>query len=164
MTANSGTPDLSTVLPVPKKFDLVDQFAFAEYLQRARDHLLFYNWCDGILEEYTGALFDGIIGIFLFRFTPRLVGVDEWVWVVVGDLPPAYLTCDNCRNPSEALEGYLGEMMEWVEAAESGNSVAKLIPVNVPATPENASLLRTRLRFLQQRILPELRKSASSTD
>lgn len=158
MNSSSGAPDLSRVLPVPKGLERGRNHAFAQYHTAARDHLLFYNWCDGIIEEYVGAYYEGIIGIFLFRFMPRLVSVDEWIWVVVGDLPPAYLTCDACENPAEALAGYLGEMMEWVEAAERGESVANLIPVNVPSTQENASSLRTRLRFLQQKILPELCK------
>jgi hypothetical protein len=156
MTSSSGGPDLSKVIAIPKGVDLSARGSFEGYLDEARDCILFYNWCEGILEEYVGAYFDGIVAIFLFRIAPKLVGVDEWVWVVVGDLPPAYLTCDLCPNPAEALEGYLGAMVEWVEAAEDGRSVADLIPVNVPATQENAASLRKRLRFLQQRILPKL--------
>lgn len=157
MTSTSGNPDLSTVTPIAEGTGLSKQVALSRCLNEAREYLLFYNWCESIEEEYVGAYVDGVIGIFLFRFTPKLVSIDEWVWVVVGDLPPAYLTCESCPNPAEALEGYLGEMMEWVEAAENGDSVAKLIPVNVPASQENAARLRTRLRFLQQRILPGLR-------
>jgi len=79
--------------------------------------------------------------------------VDEWVWVVVGDLPPTYLTCEDSPNPATALDAYIGAMSEWVEAAGSGKSVADLIPVNVPASPRNADLLGKRLAFLDSRIL-----------
>ena len=97
--------------------------------------------------------FEGIIGIFLFQFVPNREDVDEWVWVIVGDLPPTYLTVDECPNPGAALDGYIGAMEEWVAAVEKGNSVAELIPVNVPATPENAIKLRSRLEFLDKKIL-----------
>lgn len=97
--------------------------------------------------------FEGIIGIFLFRFVPNREDVDEWVWVIVGDLPPAYLTLDECPNPGTALDGYIGAMEAWVAAAEKECSVADLIPVNVPATPENAIKLRSRLEFLDKEIL-----------
>lgn len=157
MTTQTSEPEIERVIPVadfhPKSAN------FGDYLQEARDYLSFFNWHDGIREEYVGGFFEGILGLFLFRIEPKLVGVDEWVWVVVGDLPPTYLTCDTCRNPSEALGGYIGEMQEWVLAAETGQSVAELIPVNVPATPENAQILRTRLRFLNSKILPLLSNS-----
>ena len=46
-------------------------------------------------------------------------------------------------------------MLDWVDAAQKGKSVANLIPVNVPATKENAEMLRTRLDFLDKNILSE---------
>lgn len=119
----------------------------------ACQYLTFYNWCGEITESYVGMHFEGIIGIFLFQFVPNREDVDEWVWVIVGDLPPTYLTVDECPNPGAALDGYIGAMEEWVAAVEKGNSVAELIPVNVPATPENAIKLRSRLEFLDKKIL-----------
>lgn len=73
----------------------------------------------------------------------------------MGDLPSAYLTTDDCPNPATALDGYIGAMQEWVDAAQKGRSVAELIPVNVPATKEKASMLKTLLDFLDERILSE---------
>ena len=73
----------------------------------------------------------------------------------MGDLPPAYLTTEDCPNPAAALDGYIGAMMEWVHAAQNGESVADLIPVNVPATKENGDMLKTRLNFLDDRILKD---------
>ncbi|MFO0444160.1 MAG: hypothetical protein ACK50F_07775, partial [Betaproteobacteria bacterium] len=118
----------------------------------------YYDWCKEILEEYVGLLAAGIVGIFLFRISPSRPDVDEWLWVIVGDLPPTYLTCDRCPNPATALDGYIGAMSEWVEAASKGESVAELIPVNVPATPDNAAMLRSRLDFLDQRVLGDYRE------
>lgn len=83
--------------------------------------------------------------------------VDHWVWVLVGDIPPAYITCEDAKTPYEAIDGYVGAMEEWVQAARDGASVAELIPVNVPATPANAALLDSRLKFIDEKILPLLR-------
>lgn len=117
--------------------------------------LEFYDWCKRLDKAYVGMFYPGILGIFLFRIERNRADVDEWLWVVVGDLPAAYLTCEDAPTPAAALDAYIGAMSEWVEAAESGRSVAKLIPVNVPATKENAELLKTRLAFLDERILKQ---------
>lgn len=153
----TAIPDLSKVEPwVP------DMLASSEVhddivgmLDEARDFLEFYDWCSAILAEYVGFVYPGIVGVFLFKIKPSKPGVDEWIWVIVGDLPPAYLTCDGCRNPAAALDGYIGAMNEWVEAAEAGKSVKNLVPVNVPASPKNADMLKVRLKFLDENILSE---------
>lgn len=126
--------------------------------QEAKDFLEFYDWCGDILETYIGMLYLGVVGVFLFKIASTRKDVDEWIWVIVGDLPPAYLTVDECPNPATALDGYVGAMLEWVEVARNGNSVADLIPVNVPATKENADILKTRLNFLDENILSEYKE------
>lgn len=130
---------------------------FTEWLSEARKFLLYYKWCRAIIEEYVGIFVDGVIGVFLFRIDAARPDVDEWIWVMVGDLPSAYLTCEQSPNPATALDGYIGAMSEWVEAALNGKSVAKLIPVNVPATKENGDLLGKRLKFLDERVLSRYR-------
>lgn len=129
-----------------------DSDALVMYTE-AKDYLEFYDWCAQILDSYVGILHPGVVAVFLFEIRPSRKDVDDWVWVIVGDLPPAYVTTDQCPNPAAALEGYIGAMREWVEAASTAKSVASLIPVNVPATPEYAEKLRFRLDFLDERIL-----------
>ncbi len=122
-------------------------------LAEALSEITFYNWCGAVYESYVGIYYEGIVGVFLFKIQPLRDGVDEWVWVVVGDLPPLYITCEDCPNAACALDGYIGAMQEWVEAAEKGAPVEKLAPVNVPANPENANKLKSRLLMLDEKIL-----------
>ncbi|MER8486607.1 hypothetical protein [Mesorhizobium sp. M1322] len=63
---------------------------------------------------------------------------------------------DDLKTPYDALDGCIGAMEEWVAAARQGKSVADLIPVNVPANPANAEMLDRRLKFLDEKVLPEL--------
>lgn len=134
------------------------QTDFDKMLGEARSELEFYDWCVDILESYVGIFFAGVVGVFLFKIKPSAEAIDEWLWVVAGDLPPIYLTCDDCPNAACALDSYIGAMEEWVRAAESGGSVADLIPVNVPATPENAAMLKSRLRMLDERVLSQYKE------
>jgi hypothetical protein len=152
-----ASPNLSKVVEW-SKYLATQQEDVAEMnsmYQEAREFLEFYDWCSEIKESFIGMLYPGIVAVFLFKIVPSRQDVDEWIWVIVGDLPPAYLTTDECPNPATALDGYVGAMLAWVDAAQKGKSVAELIPVNVLATKENAKMLKTRLDFLDERILSE---------
>lgn len=72
------------------------------------------------------------------------------LWVVVGDIPPAYLRVDADDDPEDALDMYIRMMGAWVDAVEQGKPVDGLIPVNVPPTAEYAEMLGGRLMFLQE--------------
>ena len=119
----------------------------------AREYVEGFTWCAGIRNSYFGMGTGDVFAVFLFEIEPAGRGADRWIWVIVGDLPPAYIATELCPNPAAALDGYTGEMERWVAAARSGQSVADLIPVNAPATPEYVDMLESRLRFLDTEIL-----------
>jgi hypothetical protein len=155
MGAVTVKPDLRTVVPWQKYIDAEDEDRdeTQELYDEARRFLVKKKWCRGIEDQYAGIIVPGVIGVFLFKIIPARPEVDDWLWVIVGDLPSAYLVCDECPNPATAIDGYIGEMERWVAAAESGRSVADLIPVNVPPTPKYAKMLGSRLKFVEREIL-----------
>ena len=120
----------------------------------ATDYLLFYNWVERINKIYVGEYFEGILGIFLFNIEPKLFGVDDYTWVIVGDLPSAYVTVEDSPNPACALDGYIGAVEQWTAAVFEGKSLQNLIPVNAEPTISNAKQLERRLEFLDQEIMP----------
>ncbi|WP_206532300.1 MULTISPECIES: hypothetical protein [unclassified Mesorhizobium] len=132
---NTAIPDLSSVTRLPSTDKSTGDEELDAARREARKYLEFYDWVSAIKGEYFGYGADGIIYIFLFEIVPGRPDVAQWIWVIVGDVPPTYIPCDDAKNPYEALDGYIGAMEEWVEAARQGKSVAKLIPVNVPANP-----------------------------
>ena len=161
---NQCIPDMSSVVPVShvmrKPFD--GQKDFDAALSEATSFIKFYDWVSAVKETWVGVALEGIVYIFLFEIETRRPEVDRWIWVVVGDIPPAYIPCSDALNPYEVLDGYIGAMEEWVDAARQGKSVARLVPVNLPASEENADRLDGRLKFLDQKILPTL-TGASAT-
>jgi hypothetical protein len=40
--------------------------------------------------------------VFLFEIIPSREDVDDKVWLIVGDLPPAYITAEDAPNPAAA--------------------------------------------------------------
>lgn len=133
--------------------DEEDTYLLHEMLLEARNYLSSYDWCLNIDETFFGLGIGGVVAVFLFRITPARQEIDRELWVVVGDLPPAYLVTEDAPNPACALAGYIGEMAEWARAVMEGTSVERLIPVNVPPTLDNALELRSRLDFLEKDIL-----------
>lgn len=125
----------------------------------AENYLRCFPWCQAIREACYGDGYGGIVAVFLFRIEPSRPGVDEWLWVVFGDVPPAYLVTDGCKTPSQALEAYLEEISRWAALAKEGRSSKDVIPVYVPATPQNAADMEQRIKILREVILPAFREA-----
>ena len=119
---------------------------------RAKDYLQSFPWCGGIKSSYLGIGVGDIVGVFLFEFEPVGDGVDNILWVVVGDIPPAYLVLDQAGDANEALKIYIEEMRVWVKLVFNKKGVHDVIPVNVTPTIEHANALKSRLDFLEREI------------
>lgn len=127
---------------------------FDSLLAEARNYLAKFKWCKEIRSFYIGGGVGGIYAVFLFEIENSASPDDDWLWVVVGDIPPAYLVANGGpRNPQEALLAYINLMGEWVAAVKKGEPVGHLIPVNVPPTPKYAEMLESRIAFLRDRFV-----------
>lgn len=153
------TPDKSRMI---RAADLVgeDKSETSELkalVDQAKRFLIGFDWCSEVEEVYSGIAVPGVIGVFLMQIVPAFQDVDDQLWAVVGDVPPAYLVTDEAPNAPRALELYLGLMQEWIDAVKAGRPVEDLIPVNAPPTEEAAQMLQSRLNFLTSRVLTEHR-------
>ena len=122
------------------------------YAQRATAFVRGFRWCRDVTACTLGFAVAGILGVFRIDLVPG-EGADPTVWVVVGDLPPAYLYYEPSDSWQDALRDYVEEMRRWAQAAATGGEVSELIPVNVPPTPEYAAMLSSRLDFLERTLL-----------
>jgi hypothetical protein len=129
------------------------EFDKYEYLNDSITFLNQHIWHEGFTNIYAGLVVEGIVGIYLFEIIHSRDDVDDFVWVITGDIPPAYITCEDAPNPACALDGYIGAMREWVKAVKSDQDIENLIPVNVPPTKVWAEKLENRLNFLDEKIL-----------
>jgi hypothetical protein len=131
--------------------DAEEQALLEPMLLEARRYLEGFPWCGGIKAAYFGMGCGGIFAIFLFDTGNAAQPDGQLFWIVVGDLPPAYLIADErTANPEDALDWYIRLMGAWVDAVEQGRPVTGLIPVNVPPTAEYAAMLASRLVYLQE--------------
>jgi hypothetical protein len=123
---------------------------------RADAYIRSFAWCHKIKEIYFGEGVGGVVAVFLFRAEAGTRHVDEWFWIVTGDLPSCYMVTDDAPTPALALEGYCGLMEDWAEAVLAGESLEDVYPVDAPATEENAEALASRMNFIRENILPYL--------
>ena len=134
-----------------------DTIQLRQLATRAANYLRSFPWCTTILESYFGGGIGKIFAVFCYHIVPARADVDEWLWVMVGDIPSAYTqVIDECRTPFEAFETYDWGMSRWIELARQGRTSPDVPPVNVPATPEWAEELDGRLQMLRRVIKPFL--------
>jgi hypothetical protein len=142
--------------------DPADEKCLHRFAQTARLFLLSQNWCGEVKAGYLAYGVDGILGVFFFTIIPAKPDIDNQLWVITGDIPPAYLVCDEAANPHSALEGYVYEMRLWVNAVKEHQPIDDLIPVHyqngtnvVPPTLDFADMLESRLQFIEKEIIPD---------
>jgi len=125
----------------------------------AENYIRSFPWCKGIREAYFGDGYGGVVAVFLFHIEATRGDVDEWLWIISCDVSPAYLVTDSRKTPSQALEGYIDEVSKWVQLAKQWHSSEDVIPVYMPATPENAADVEKRLKVLQETVVPSFREA-----
>jgi hypothetical protein len=151
-----------TPIELMTREDFPDEFefeAFADLERRARRFLTGQAWCAAVKRGYFDRGFSKV-AVFLYEIDP-VRGADPEVWIIVGDLPPAYLDKLSCPDGADALDAYVYCMNEWVEAVLAGHPTDELIPVltaggatRVPETREFALELRERLEYIDRELLP----------
>ena len=144
-----------TIVPVSQICgeDQEETAELIEMYDRAQTYLLSHEWCTDVCDAHFGFGLGGVVALFLVR--ARLAsGADEWLWLVEGDLPSAYLVTDNAKDPAAALEIYAELMTAWIDAVRSGRGLDEVFPVDAPADEAHAKMLDTRIKFLRDEIFP----------
>lgn len=116
----------------------------------SKSFLLSHDWCFAISSAYFGIGVGGIFSIFLIEVDGDC---DDWLWVVEGDLPSAYLVIDQASNPRQALRVYLQLMRQWIMAVRGQCRFDDAYPVDAEPTEENARQLESRLEYLETEFL-----------
>lgn len=138
--------------------DPEEDAALLEREIEARNFIASFPWAKPIASIELAIGFSWMIVVFLVRFTEPIRWpsgeVDEELWVVVGDLPPAHFATDDSPNTAEAIETYCQFMDGWIEHVRAGISVAECYPVRMPPTAVHADMLELRLKFIRENIIP----------
>lgn len=136
-----------------------DVHLYQEGAREAHRFVEHFSWCERVNVVYFDRGFDRV-AVWLVEISP-LKDADPVLWVINGDIPPAYLDTEELPNGAFALKTYVEILKEWVEAVEIGDPVDEMMPVlsNGGFTPlepaaEIAEMLRSRLSFIEKKLLP----------
>jgi hypothetical protein len=119
----------------------------------AIEYIKKFAWSPPLSDVYLAYGVGGIIGLFLMEFQQKIQGTDERLWVVVGDMPSAYLVVEEDDSPTEALERYCMLMDDWVAAVKKSGSLKDVYPVDAEPTLENAEMLQERINILRKEVI-----------
>jgi hypothetical protein len=128
--------------------DAVDTRLLRKMSEEAKRYISSFSWCGSVIDSYFAGGVGGIFAVYFFHIQPSRQGINPWIWIMVGDIPPAYLPLDDCSSPAEAFRTYIRGMSKWVEFAresKTGTAAQGVPAVNVPATPEWAERLNQKL-------------------
>ena len=135
--------------------DEEDTELLKELQAEATAYIKHFKWRRGVKESFFGCGIGGVVAVFLFRVAGD-PGVDEWLWVVAGDMPSAYFVTDRAPEPITALHVYCELMEQWVWAIQDGGDLTTVFPVAAQPTEEHAKMLESRIESLRINIIPVL--------
>ena len=153
----STVPPVRGVAPIGLMVgdDEQDTLMLREMAKAADSYLRSFAWCESIVSSFFGDGVGGVVSVFLFQIVPAEIDVDEWLWVVVGDLPPAYFVTDDLKDPHQVLDAYIWHRSQWTESVLHRRQPSDdVMPVNVAPSRENAQQLAQRLELLRKDVLP----------
>jgi hypothetical protein len=134
--------------------DPEDTELLREMAAEARAYIEDYEWCPPIKSVHLALGIGGVVAAFLYQFDEAIDDTDDdALWIIVGDLPSAYVIVEPGDDGDAALSRYCGLMEDWAFNVLKGNSLEESFPVAAEATHENAEMLNQRIAFLRTEIL-----------
>jgi hypothetical protein len=117
-------------------------------MEQAKDFICSHPWGKEPDQSYLACGIGGLYSIWLFDYNLPFINEDKSLWVIVGDIPPAYLVTDEILNCKDALMCYISIMRDWIKCVKNNDSLVDCFPVDVEPNIVNANLLSSRLDFL----------------
>jgi len=134
--------------------DSDDTELLREMAAEARAYLEDYEWCPPIKSVHLAFGIGGVVAAFLVQFEEAIDGTDDdALWIIIGDLPTAYVIVEPGDDGDAALSRYCELMEDWAFNVLKGNSLEESFPVEAEPTHENAELLSQRIAFIRTEIL-----------
>jgi hypothetical protein len=141
-----------------------DGSGLMEMAEEAKSFLVSRSWCKSFRGGYLFFGVPPVFAIFLMEIDP-VGGAPPFLWVMVGDIPPAVATLENCPDPVSAVLAYVEELEDWAVAVESGNPLDDFMPmlrrgswIQIEPNAASADLAYRRAKLMRSTIIPEMKR------
>ena len=122
---------------------------------QALNYIRSFKWAPPVKRLYLAFAVGDVMALFLAEFEHAIKGgPDEALWIVVGDMPPAYFIVDESPNADKALDAYCGLMEEWAESVLAGGDLSQCYPIAAAPTTEHAKMLLSRMKQVRAKFIP----------
>jgi len=135
-------------LPEGEGFESRDDYD--QLVATARSFLASRPWCRGIKRIWFVRGFK-YLSVFYCEIEHTPAQPPD-VWVIVGDVPPAYMPTKACGNGVEAVLGYVGALSEVIENFNDGKTLEGCIPILSAESFEPLELNEALVKMLGARI------------
>jgi hypothetical protein len=93
-----------------------------------------------------------------WRYLNGIRREDNFLWIMVGDIPSMYLDVYGSKTTIEVLRRYNALAKDWIYSVERGLSVDECYPFDAEPTMEMADLLKRRVTIIENSIFQILMK------
>ncbi|WP_442589902.1 hypothetical protein ACSBL2_01445 [Pedobacter sp. AW31-3R] len=140
-----------------KNFELnLEYYAEVLSMQKEADRYISdFSWCISVVNSSLYLNLGEKLCIFLYEIDPAK-NADNFVWLIVGDLPSMYLDVYGPKTTIHVLEDYVSLSKDWISNVESGLSVDECYPFDADPTMEMADLLKRRVAIIENSIIPNV--------
>ena len=121
--------------------------------EEAKAYLMDFAWCRKIIHSHIYLNLGSTLCIFLFEIDNSASKEDNYLWVIVGDIPSMYLDIHGPKTTKQVLEDYIRLAEGWIYQVKNGNSIEKCYPFKVEPTIEMAILLEKRTSFIKKTLI-----------
>ncbi|MEO6851105.1 MAG: hypothetical protein ABI166_10760 [Mucilaginibacter sp.] len=126
-----------------------------QYL-KAETYLKTFRWCKEIKACSLYANLGKVFCIFLFEIDNTASVEDDFLWIIVGDIPSMYLDTFGAKSTKEVIENYVGLAEDWINNIKAGKDVYDCYPFNAEPTLELADLLEKKISFMKSELIENM--------
>jgi len=124
--------------------------------KEAMDYLLSFNWCKRIIGADLYLNLGSVLCVFLFKIKNSSSKDDNYLWIVVGDIPSMYLDIHGPKTTKEVLEDYIRLAEDWIDHVKLRKSIKNCYPFKAEPTLEMAQLLEKRIFFMKNTLIENI--------
>lgn len=127
--------------------------------QEATEYLFNFTWCKKIISTNIYLNLGSTLCIFLFEIENSVSRDDNYLWVIVGDIPPMYLDVQGPKTTKEVLEDYIKLAEDWIGNVKAGKSINDCYPFIAEPTIEMAIMLEKRTSFMKNTLINNIEET-----